>query len=65
MGFDNAHAVKYGGKRNVAPKKTYDHWHRDDSDEGRPYIYKNAAKLVEDFWREVDKYCEKLQEAKK
>ena len=43
----------------------YDHWHRDNSDEGQPYIYKNAATLLEDFWREVDKYCEKLQEAKK
>ena len=25
MGFDNAHAIKCGGKLHVAPKRTYDH----------------------------------------
>lgn len=49
MGFDNAHAVGYGGKKGVSPKKIYDHWHRDHHDEGRPYHYKTAGKLIEDF----------------
>lgn len=55
MGFDNAHAIKYGRKNNVSPKHVHDHWHRDKSDKGRPYIYENAAKLLEDFWKEVNK----------
>jgi hypothetical protein len=49
MGFDNAHAIEYGAKKNVAPLRTYDHWHRDEQDEGRPYHYFNAGKLLEDF----------------
>src|SRR3990167_5636714 len=60
MGFDNAHEIKYGGKQNVAPLKTYDHWHFDENDKGRPYQYKNAEKLMEDFWIEVDKKINKL-----
>jgi len=55
MGFDNAHAIEYGRKRNVAAKRTYDHWHSHELDQGKPYIYKNAAKLLENFWKEVDK----------
>lgn len=55
MGFDNSHEIEYGGKRGVAPKRTYDHWHFDVKDEGRPYEYSNAGNLLEDFWKEVDK----------
>jgi hypothetical protein len=61
MGFDNAHAVEYGKKKSVKPKRTYYHWHRDANDEGRPYEYKNAGKLMEDFWKEVDKKLKKLK----
>ncbi len=57
MGFDNAHAIEYGGKTGVAPKRTYDHWHYDEKDKGMPYEYKNAGQLLEDFWMEVDKRC--------
>lgn len=63
MGFDNSHAIEYGEKRNVAPKRTYDHWHRDGDDEGTPYGYINAGKLLDDFWKEVEKKLRKLQEA--
>ena len=62
MGFDNAHAAEYVGKRNVSPKKAYDHWHRGYNDEGCPYHYKNAGTLIEDFWKEVDKILKKLAE---
>jgi hypothetical protein len=65
MGFDNAHAIEHGGKVQVAPKRTYDHWHRDGSDNGRPYHYENAGKLMEDFWKEVEKIVKKLEETKK
>lgn len=61
LGFDNAHAVKYGEKSNVVPKRYYDHWHRDKNDVGRPYQYKNAGKLLEDFWKEVEKILNKLE----
>ena len=60
MGFDNAHAIEYGKKANVKPKRAYDHWHRDESDNGRPYHYVNAGKLVEDFWMAVEKMLKKL-----
>lgn len=60
MGFDNAHEIKYGGKQNVAPLKTFDHWHFDENDKGRLYQYKNAEKLMEDFWIEVDKKINRL-----
>ncbi len=33
--------------------KAYDHWHRSESDYGRPYAFTTAARLLEDFWREV------------
>src|SRR5436189_6176731 len=56
MGFDNAHSVKN------SEDKTYDHWHRDESDTGRPYHYLNAEKLLTDFWKEVDKVMKKLEE---
>ncbi len=62
MGFDNAHEIEYGGKQNVAPMKTYDHWHSDENDEGKPYSYQDISKLFEDFWIEVDKKIAKLEE---
>ncbi|MDR3490795.1 MAG: DUF6516 family protein [Gammaproteobacteria bacterium] len=62
MGFDNSHAVEYGGKKGVAPRRVYDHWHRDESDEGRPYHYVNAGKLIEDFWHQVSKILKQLDE---
>jgi hypothetical protein len=65
MGFDNAHPIEFGGKKNVAPSRTFDHWHRDGKDEGRPYKYVNAGKLQEDFWSKVDDVLNKLERAKK
>ena len=55
LGFDNAHEIEYGAKRMVAAKRTFDHWHYDEHDEGRPYQYINAGQLVGDFWEEVEK----------
>lgn len=60
MGFDNAHAIEYGAKTNVAPMKTFDHWHISKDDIGHPYHYKNAAKLLEDFWIAVNKKLDEL-----
>lgn len=54
LGFDNSHEIEYGAKRGVAPIRTYDHWHSHEDDQGRPYEYLNAGKLLQDFWKEVD-----------
>jgi Family of unknown function (DUF6516) len=62
LGFDNAHKIEYDGKQNVAPKKTYDHWHKDEFDQGRPYHYLNAEKLLSDFYAEVDKKVKEILE---
>jgi hypothetical protein len=51
--FDNAHAVERPGGRFVKGSSAYDHWHRTESDPGRPYAFTTAANLLEDFWREV------------
>ena len=64
MGFDNSHEIEYGAKRGVKPKRTFDHWHYDENDRGRPYHYINAGQLLEDFWKEVDKRIEALKESK-
>ena len=65
IGFDNAHEIEYGAKRMVAPKRTFDHWHFNENDEGRPYHYVNAGKLMEDFWLEVEKRLTLLKEDEK
>jgi hypothetical protein len=53
IGFDNAHAVRQsrgpGGRR----QGPLDHKHRMETI--RPYRFKDAATLLEDFWTEVDK----------
>lgn len=64
MGFDNSHEIEYGAKRGVRPERTFDHWHYDENDQGRPYLYINAGQLLEDFWKEVEKRVEALKESK-
>jgi hypothetical protein len=51
--FDNAHAVPHRGGRFVKASKPYDHWHRSESERGRPYAFTTATQLLDDFWREV------------
>lgn len=51
--FDNAHAVGRPGGRFVKGPTAYDHWHRNETDPGRPYSFTTAARLLEDFWIEV------------
>jgi hypothetical protein len=52
VGFDNAHAVSAGKGPAGKKKKSRDHRHRFRS--VKPYEYKNAVKLLEDFWTEVE-----------
>lgn len=56
MGFDNAHTVRRSGYRktmNVA-----DHWHRTETDPGRPYRFVDAEQLIVDFFAEVRRVLE-------
>jgi len=51
-GFDNAHPVKPTKGPAGKKRKSQDHKHRFRT--VRPYEYKDAGKLLEDFWTEVD-----------
>jgi len=53
VGFDNAHGVRAAGSRLKRQPEASDHWHRTQEDPGRPYEFKDADTLLEDFFREV------------
>jgi hypothetical protein len=48
--------LKFAGQR-----LPYDHRHRTSSDEGVPYVFESAHRLLEDFFAEVDRV---IKEAK-
>lgn len=53
IGFDNAHPVRESRGPGGKGQGSHDHKHRLET--VRPYRFKDAATLVEDFWAEVDK----------
>jgi hypothetical protein len=53
VGFDNAHYVRESRGPGGKSRGPLDHKHRMET--VRPYRFKDAATLVEDFWAEVDK----------
>jgi hypothetical protein len=53
VGFDNAHGVPGAGSRFRRRPAVSDHWHRTENDPGRPYAFKDADTLLQDFFREV------------
>jgi hypothetical protein len=55
LGFDNAHAVPATGARLRRRPPVSDHWHRTENDPGRPYEFKDAETLIEDFFNEVER----------
>jgi hypothetical protein len=55
LGFDNAHAVPPLGGRYKAKPVSHDHWHRTETDPGRPYEFKSVVDLVQDFLDEVER----------
>lgn len=55
MGYDNAHAVPHRGGRFVERQPAFDHWHRDETDEGRVYRFETAEKLIADFFDEIER----------
>lgn len=54
LGFDNAHRVPAIGSRFNRRPQTHDHWHRTQNDPGRPYQFKDAETLIDDFFNEVE-----------
>lgn len=60
MGYDNAHGVPHRGGKFVRRHATYDHWHRDETDQGRPYRFKDAGKLIGDFFDEVERILKEV-----
>jgi hypothetical protein len=55
LGFDNAHGVPPQGCRYKAKPVAYDHWHRTERDKGRPYEFRSALQLVQDFLDEAER----------
>jgi hypothetical protein len=53
VGFDNAHNVPAVGARFKPRSGATDHWHRSEDDAGRPYQFKDADTLLENFFQEV------------
>ena len=55
IGFDNAHTVPAKGSRFKKRSMAADHWHRTETDAGRPYAFVNAEQLIDDFFDEVER----------
>ena len=55
IGFDNAHTVPAKGSRFKKRSMAADHWHRTETDAGRPYVFVNAEQLIDDFFDEVER----------
>ena len=55
VGFDNAHGVAPKGSRLKPKPRASDHWHRTEIDPGRPYSFKDAETLIDDFFNEVER----------
>jgi hypothetical protein len=51
--FDNAHSVGRPGGKYAKKSPAFDHWHRSETDPGRPYAFTTSTRLLEDFWSEV------------
>ncbi|MFD1969789.1 toxin-antitoxin system TumE family protein [Trinickia caryophylli] len=52
LGFDNAHPIREGSGPGARTRIEYDHAHR--GAQVRFYFYEDAAKLLADFWVEVE-----------
>ena len=54
IGFDNAHPIRESRGPGGGSRKSLDHVHRMAT--VRPYRFRDAATLLEDFWKAVDKF---------
>src|SRR5262245_59501607 len=57
FGIDNAHVVRLTGGPAGRSSSARDHLHRGES--VRPYSYRDAEILMDDFWREVEAILKK------
>lgn len=55
VGFDNAHDVPARGSQFKRRDEANDHWHRTEKDPGRPYMFKDAETLIDNFFDEVER----------
>jgi hypothetical protein len=55
VGFDNAHEVPHRGSRFKRRSGASDHWQRTEMNPGRPYAFKDAETLLDDFFDEVER----------
>jgi hypothetical protein len=55
IGFDNAHGVRALGGKKKRKEPAVDHRHSTERDKGRPYVFKDAETLVNDFFAEVER----------
>jgi Family of unknown function (DUF6516) len=55
--YDNAHPVQIGRPPSGRLSETNDHRHVEDAIE--PYVYKDAAQLLSDFWTDVERILRK------
>jgi hypothetical protein len=60
LGFDNAHPVPALGGRKQATGAA-DHWHRTAEDVGRPYLFRDAETLLNDFFDAVERILTELE----
>jgi hypothetical protein len=44
-----------GGPRIKRRSAATDHWHRTENDPGRPYVFRGAVTLIDDFFDEVER----------
>jgi len=49
------HGVLAKGSRFKPKPPASDHWHRTETDPGRPYQFKDAETLIDDFFDEVER----------
>jgi hypothetical protein len=55
VGFDNAHIPNARRPRGSKNAVVADHWHRTAKDRGRPYVFVDAATLLDDFFRAAER----------
>lgn len=60
LGFDNAHPVPHQGSKFIKGPTASDHWHRTEVDKGRPYEFKDAGTLLDDFFDAVEQKLAEL-----
>lgn len=62
MGFDNAHAVMPAGShfKHAGKRYPFDHQHRHATDKGVLYEFDTAAKMLDDFFQEVDRVLKEV-----